>query len=505
MSNNQDFFDRKNKELGVSLNEVQKKAVLHTEGPLLLLASPGSGKTTTTIMRIGYLIEEKGVNPSRIKAVTYSKAAASDMKNRFTHFFPNHPKDSVDFSTIHSLAYQVVKDYLNQINTSYDFLKEKNKKQILKDIFTRIVGENSTEDQMDELITYITLIKNKLLVEEDWATIECEIPNVQQIYKEYENYKKTGTSRLLVDFDDMLTIANEALEKDSGLLSQYQQKYDYFLTDESQDMSMVQHSIIEKLVRNHGNLYMVADDDQSIYAWRGAEPQYLLNFKQIYPHAEILLMEQNYRSSKNIVDAANQFIKQNKNRYDKNMFTKNPANKPIGIKNFADYKYQPKYLVEKIAGVENLKDFAVLFRNNSSAISIINAFDQAGIPFYIKDHEIRFFSHWVIKDVLYFMRLSFNDRKPEIFERIYTKLNLYLSKEHLAHIKQANNNQSIFDNLLNFTKLSDYQVMLIKNCKNTFQMMQGKTPLQVIRMIRYDFGYEEKLMNMSEELGFNQD
>jgi DNA helicase II / ATP-dependent DNA helicase PcrA len=505
LSKKEDFFDRKKKEFGVSLNEAQKRAVLQTEGTLLLLASPGSGKTTTTIMRIGYLIEEKGVSPSRIKAVTFSKAAASDMKKRFTRFFPNHPRNSMDFSTIHSLSLQVVKEYLTKINTTYEVLEEKKKKQILKDQFKSIVGEKITDEQMEELTTYITLIKNKLLPEEEWSTFNCEIPKVQQIFKKYEDYKKTGTGRLLMDFDDMLTIANEALEKDRLLLCKYQQKYDYFLTDESQDTSMVQHSIIEKLVQKHGNLYMVADDDQSIYAWRGAEPEYLLNFKQVYPHAEILMMEQNYRSSKDIVNVANQFIKQNKNRFDKNMFTENTAQKPIVIKDFADYTYQSKYLVEKMAEVENFKDVAVLFRNNSAAITIINEFDRAGIPFYIKDHDIRFFSHWVVKDVLNFMRLSFNDKRCDIFENIYTKLNLFISKNQIAQIKQVHNNQSVFDNLLTLSKLNDFQVILINNCQNIFKMMKGITPLQAIRMIRYDLGYEDKLINMSEELGFSRD
>jgi len=154
---------------------------------------------------------------------------------------------------------------------------------------------------MDELTTYISYIKNKMIPTKDWSKVRVDVPEAERIFHEYEAYKKTGYGRLLVDFDDMLVIGEKALEDDRELLRKYQERYDYLLTDESQDTSMVQHAIIEKLVREHGNLFVVADDDQSIYSWRGAEPLYLLNFKDVYPNATTLLMEQNYRSSKDIV------------------------------------------------------------------------------------------------------------------------------------------------------------------------------------------------------------
>ncbi len=293
MSHWEEFFERKREELGVSLNEVQEKAVLHTQGPLLLLASPGSGKTTTTIMRIGYLIEEMGVSPSRIKAVTFSRASAEDMKKRFQRFFPNHRETSVDFSTIHSLAFEVVRDYFNKNNVTYKLIegkvdfseKEKStvnnngqlsKKGIIRRIFNEVTGEIISEEQLEEIISYISFIKNKLVSENEWSKVSCDVPHAKTIMKNYEKFKKNGSYLLLVDFDDMLTIANEALGKDQLLLENYQQRYDYFLTDESQDTSMVQHAIIEKLVAKHENLYVVADDDQSIYTWRAAEPHLCL-------------------------------------------------------------------------------------------------------------------------------------------------------------------------------------------------------------------------------------
>ncbi|EKN64656.1 ATP-dependent helicase [Schinkia azotoformans] len=522
MNGSNDFFERKKQELGVSLNEIQRKAVLQTEGPLLLLASPGSGKTTTIIMRIGYLIEVKGVNPTRIKAVTFSRASAIDMKERFKRFFPELPP--VDFSTIHGLAFQVVRDYFRKAGISYRIIegdldvdlgkqgksswKEQplHKKIILRNLFQSIVRETITEDQMDELTTYISFIKNKMLSKEKWSTVKVDVPEAERIFEEYEAFKKSGYHQLLLDFDDMLTIANQALKEDSGLLQAYQGRYDYFLTDESQDTSMVQHAIIEKLVQKHGNLCVVADDDQSIYSWRGAEPSYLLNFKQVYPNAEILFMEQNYRSSKGIVDAANQFIKRNKNRYDKNMFTENPAEEPIQIRSLPDYIYQAKYLVQKIQDITyNLREVAILYRNNSSSIALMNEFDRAGIPFFMKDADNRFFSHWVVQDILNFMRMTYTDKRPDILEKIHLKFNGYISKKQMAALKEINNNESVFDNLIKFVEIQDYQVKPLKESKETFQQMKGMPPLHAIQVIRDRLGYEKTLEKMCERLGFRKD
>ncbi len=514
----EDFFSKMKNDLGITLNDIQKKAVMQTDGPLLLLASPGSGKTTTLILRIGYLIKEKGIHPSRIKAVTFSKASANDMKVRFKKFYPDLPP--VDFSTIHSFAFEVVRNYYRKTGTSSRIIEgeqeldeksvlmnhiQLNKKQILRNIFKTKVGENITEDQMDELTTYISYIKNKMLPREQWSTVSCDVPKAEEIFDEYEKVKRSNQDQVLLDFDDMLTVGNDILEKDKLELSKYQQRYDYILTDESQDTSLVQHTIIEKLVSNHKNLCVVADDDQSIYSWRGAEPSYLLEFKKVYPEASILFMEQNYRSTQDIVYVSNQFIKRNKNRYEKNMFTKNPSHKPIEIKNLINFKEQSKYLVKELKDIEDLKEVAILYRNNSSSIGLMNDFERAGIPFYMKDADNRFFSHWVVQDILNFMRMAFTDKRPDILEKIHLKFNGYISKQQMKALKQLNNNDSVFDNLLKSVKLQDYQVKLLEASKVTFKEMKEMTPLDAIRVIRDKLGYEKSLEKTSKTLGFRMD
>lgn len=506
--------------MSIELNEIQKQAVLQTEGPLLLLASPGSGKTTTIIKRIGYLIEEKGIPPRRIKAVTFSRASAQDMMERFKTIYPR--LTPVDFSTIHSLAFEVVREHFRRIQTPFQIIEGEgnsaeqeplsseqqpplHKKIILRNLYKANAGENITDDQLDELTTYISYIKNKMIPSEQWSTVKVEVPQAERILRDYELFKQSGTRSLLLDYDDMLVVCERILAENDGVLRRYQERYDYVLTDESQDTSRVQHAIIEKLVQRHHNLCVVADDDQSLYSWRGADPAYLLNFKQVYPDARILFMQQNYRSSKEIVEIANTFIQRNQDRYPKNMFTQNPPCKPIEIRSLDDYGDQAKWLVQEIQQIENLAEVAVLYRNNSSSIALMNAFDRAGIPFYMKDADNRFFSHWVVEDILNFMRMTFTDKRPDILEKIHLKFNGYISKQQMAALLEIHNDESVFDNLLNRVPVQEYQVKQLTMCKETFQEMKGMPPQPAIQVIRDRLGYEKALEKMCERLGFRKE
>ncbi|WP_017184862.1 ATP-dependent helicase [Alkalibacillus haloalkaliphilus] len=503
------FLHKKQHELGITLNEVQQKAVLTTEGPLLLLASPGSGKTTTIIMRIGYLIEEKGIRPERIKAVTFSRASAVDMKERYQTFFPN--LEVVDFSTIHSLAFQVVREYLRKQCVTYELIEgevdrpQYHKRMVLRDLYSQLNEESITDDQLEELSTYISLVKNKLLPEDQWHVVECDVTNAYEILRQYESFKQQTPSHLLVDYDDMLTIAHEAFENDNNLLLKYQNQFDYILTDESQDTSMVQHAIIEKLVNNHQNLCVVADDDQSIYTWRAAEPKYLLDFQKVYPNAQILKMEQNYRSSQEIVQTANQFIKQNKNRYDKNMFTENASHEQIQLNSFHSDRKQIEYVIEELKEAKGYQDIALLYRNNSSSIVLADALSEAGIPFYMKDSDHRFFKHWVVQDILNFMRLTYDQTRIDIFERIFSKFHGYLSKNQVEQARRRETNQSVFEKLLSYGQLKDFQFKKFKHYQLVYQKMHEYSPKEVIRQIRKELGYERVIKDMCKRLGFNEE
>jgi DNA helicase-2/ATP-dependent DNA helicase PcrA len=548
------FLERKKQELNVSLNDKQTRAVLAADGPLLLLASPGSGKTTTIIMRIGFLIEVKRVAPARIKAVTFSKASATDMKERFAHFFPDLPQ--VAFSTIHSLAFEIMREHLWNTRTDFQIIEGEvateehqgegqsqgqvqsrgqgqgnnqgnsqgnsqgqgmallgagreelplHKKIILRELYEAETGERITDDQLEDLTTYISLVKNRMIPADKRSFVKCDVRQAEQVLARYEAFKRRDPRRLLIDFDDMLTLAHEALEVDPRLAAKFRSRYDYVLTDESQDTSLVQHAIVEHLVREHRNLFVVADDDQSIYSWRGADPTYLLAFEESYPGAVILFMEQNYRSSRDIVEVADRFIKRNRNRYAKNMFTHNAKHEPVQIHVFADYANQTAHVVERLQGSEKLEETAVLYRNNASSIVLMNELERAGIPFYIRDFDNRFFKHWIIEDILNIMRLTFADKRADILEKVHTKLNGYITRQQMAEVTELDNGESVFDNLLRYARLQDYQVKKIEETRDTLRQMSGMPPLATIQVIRGRLGYDKAIENICERLGFRRE
>ena len=440
-----DFFAFMEETTGVRLNDVQRQAVLHTDGPLLLLASPGSGKTTTLNMKIGYLLLEKKVRADRIMAITFSKASARDMSERFDRFFSGLTNEKVHFSTIHSFAFQVVREYLRKKNQDFQLIEGQvpqdewkkgwdgpevplHKKFILKKIYEDTNGTQMTDDEMDELMTYISFVKNRMASGKELDKITCTVKNAVSIYQAYERFKKNHSAQLLLDFDDMLTYCYQYLLDDAAILSKYQEKFEYLLTDESQDNSLVQHEIVKLLSQPQNNLCVVADDDQSIFMWRGSDVTKLLQFEKEYPGATVMTMSQNYRSSQEIVQASNQFIKRNQNRYPKEMFTANSSDQPVAIKTMHHYEDQLKYVTEEIKKSGVSEEVAVLYRNNASAVPLADKLDKAGVHFYMKDIDPKFFKHWIVEDMLNFMRFSYNDRRIDILERIHMKFNAYISK-----------------------------------------------------------------------------
>lgn len=506
MQNKVTEFWRELENKKIFLNEMQKKAVENTDGAMLLLAVPGAGKTLTLMVKIAYLLTVKEVLPQQIKAVSFSRAAAAEMKERFQKLFPIW--QAADFSTIHSLAYAVMREFFQKKHIDFQLIEGSgmaSKNQILREIYTAFYKDMATEDQIEELTTYISFVKNKMLPQEKWAGVCCSIRKAPEILAAYEKFKQQDES-LLIDYDDILLWAERAFSEEEELLQRYQSRYSYVFTDESQDTSLVQHRLIAHLVEKSGNLCVVADDDQSIYRWRGADPEYLLEFRKHYPAALILYMEQNYRSAPEIVKAADFFIRRNKKRYVKAMFTENKQPGQIVLHKFMDDRQQVKYLVQQLQQEGGQKKTcAVLYRNHASSILLLHAFEQAGISFYIKDADLHFFSHWIVKDILNFMRLTYSLKRTDIFERIYMKMTGYITRNQMEALKKVNGEESVFDQLLHHVSMQEYQVEAIEQAKRTFQKMAGMAPKKVISCIRKQLGYEKALDRMSEQLGFRKE
>ncbi|WP_052455915.1 ATP-dependent helicase [Bhargavaea cecembensis] len=504
-----DFFERKRAETGVALNSVQKQAVQKTDGPLLLLACPGSGKTTTMIMRIGYMIEERGIRPSRIKPITFSKAAARDMARRFGELFPTLRVPA--FSTIHSLAFGIARTYLEGAGKGFTLIEGEKQPGIptrtvlLRQAFRDTMKEEPSEDELAGLSTFSSFLKNRLIPEADWPAAEGPFPQAGDVLRRYEALKRRNPRLLLLDFDDMLTVAEEGLRTDPDLCRQTQDRFDYVITDESQDTSLAQHRIVEHLVRRHGNLCAVADDDQSIYTWRGADPDYLLKFTEPYPEAEVLMMEKNYRSSEEIVGVSAGFIKRNRKRYEKGMEAVNGSAGPVSLKRFADRDTQIRFIIYELLAEENPGEAAILFRTNASSTAFVHELHRRGIPFYMKDADDRFFDHWIVEDILNFMRLAYNTAHKGVFSRIALKMDLYISRQALEQFTRAGADGDVFGAFLEEPGLKDSQRRKLSLYREIYGSLKGKRPAEVIRIIRRDLGYEESLKSRADKFGYRAD
>lgn len=491
---------------GLTLTEQQKNAVVHNQGPLLLLAVPGAGKTTVLTVRLAYLIRIKNIDPQRILCLTFSRAAAKEMRERFLRNFGENIPGEIHFSTIHSFAYEIVRLAFREKGKRFEIIEEqkgaKSKTGVLRSIYERHNSSTLTEELHEELQNTICFVKNALINPNDLST---PIKNFSQIFEDFEEYKVLSQPRL-IDYDDMLTIAFQELKGNAQLLEAYRKRFDYILTDESQDTSLLQHKLIELVARPKCNLFVVGDDDQSIFGFRAADPKYLLNFQQAYPKAKILRMEQNFRSTPQIVDTSCQFIRTNTLRFDKTMYTQNPHGAALHMAHFKNLQGQYQHIIQELKRLKDLSTTGILFRNNLSALCLVEELSRANIPFYIRDSgKLRFFSHWAIQDILNFLRFSFSDKSLTVLERIWTKLPCRIPKQQLEQLYQNPNGRSLFDILSEHPQITFKQKQEYLELKEQFKKLNQLPPAQAIRFIRNELGYDKTLERVCDSLGFSED
>lgn len=492
----------------INLTKEQSEVVFSVNGPMAVVAVPGSGKTTTLICRTANLILNHNVNPRKILGLSFSKASAMDMRSRFNNLFGNIVKDKVAFSTIHSFAYYVINNYSCRHNIKYTIIESKNSPVnpsiLLKNIYKKYNKDFITDDKLEELSSFIGYLKNIMVSFEDTEIYKNDfpVPNFMQIYKEYEVFKIKNN---LLDFDDMLVKCYEILNKDKSILNFYRNLYDYIEVDECQDTSKIQQEIIKLISIPKFNLCIVGDDDQSIYSWRGAFPNGLLNFKKEYhKNGKVFFIQQNFRSNKNIVTTANKFIKSNKKRYNKELFTENEEGNKIKFINTKDDYDQIDFLVKKLKEENNLKEVIILYRNNISSIPIVDRLLQENIPFYIKDSVPSFFNSWVVKDILSFFQLAFDLTDIDAFERIYYKMKSYVKKDDLNILHTRKIKESVFRTLYNNQTYSSSNYRL-KSFEDKFMKLSSLSGDEAIHFIRYELNYENYMINYCDKFKFNID
>lgn len=419
---------------GIVLNEQQQRAVQAVDGANLLIAVPGSGKTTVLIARLGYMILCRGIVPESILAITYTKAAATEMRTRFADKFGDDLAQRVYFGDIHQLSWKIIMYYCMNVSGKYSSERQANehlhnitideneKKQSLRSIIWEVTNDYPDEAVVMQASSDITRIKNLMIKSEDIKDSEFDTPQMGKVYDEY-----VERSSKFMDFDDILLHAYSIINNNSKVLSYFQNKYTYLSVDEAQDTSTVQHRIIELLAQKNNNILMVGDEDQSIYGFRGAYPEALIKFRKQYKDPFILFMENNFRSTKEIVGAAAAFIKNNRDRYKKNIVAVRGSGEKVERINVADRAEQYSNLVDRLA--ECTEDTAVLYKDNECCIVIADMMLRRGIPFsFIKDSGTFFISSAVL-DIKAFIKLVLDPYDHESFLRIFSKCSCYFSRK----------------------------------------------------------------------------
>lgn len=499
-----EVFEILSSKYNINFTDSQQEAVLHVDGPCLVLAVAGAGKTQVLASRLANLILNCGISPKNILAVTFNKAAAIGMESRFKQMFGDVIKEEVHFSTIHSLSFQIVREYYRTIGKKYTIIEgdetKINKANILRSIYSSINGAYLNDDKMEELVNNLSYVKCIMMTEDKIEALENGIDNFYEIYLEYERIKNENS---YIDFTDMLTISFEILSTKKQILEKYQNKYQYIMVDEAQDTSQIQYAIIKLLISKTNNLFVVGDDDQTLYEFCGVNIKEILEFKQTYPNAKILFMEENFRSTKNIIHVANELIKGNNERYKKELYTRNNTGEDIKIEKVKDEAAQIKYLINQIKAGAKYSDYAILYRNNISSIILVDAFNRNNIPFYLREFKQSFFNHWVIQDIIAFMNLALNRKDTSAFKKIYFKMNSYLPKAAVDYILSQEINTSVFKELLGFDKLNVMQRKRILELEQNFSMMKGYSPVMAINHIENVLSYKKYIEDNADRLGYS--
>ena len=414
------------KQYAAGLNPQQLAAVQAVHGPVLLLAVPGSGKTTVLVTRLGYMVLCCDVLPAQILTMTYTVAATHEMRGRFAARFGAELAGQMTFRTINGLSAVILQYYSRVYGRRQPELltNEGDITRMLTDIWQQVNREFPTESTLKELRTAITYIKNMALADEEIEGLETELANLPELYRRYQAALKRAGQ---MDYDDQMVFALQILRAAPPVLAYFQQRYKYFCVDESQDTSKIQHEIIRLLAGRSLNLFMVGDEDQSIYGFRAAYPQALMDFEQVYPGAQVLLMEENYRSSEEIVAAANAFVARSRYRRPKTLRATQGAQCPIEIRRITRREEQIDWLFEEAR--RGGRETAVLFRNNESALPLVDLCERRGVPYRFKKADLTFFTHKIVLDAVDFLRFAYEPANGERFLRLYYKFGLALSRQ----------------------------------------------------------------------------
>lgn len=469
-----------------AFHEEQARAIRHKDGPMLVLAGPGSGKTLVITYRTKYLIEQHKINPANILVVTFTNAAAKEMKERFNRLteqrFPG-----VTFGTFHSVFFGILR-WAYRL-TPDNILKEEEKKDILKRICTRMNLEVEEEgDFYQSLIGEISLVKGSMVNLQYYYSSTCSDEAFQKIMAEYDRVLRESGK---IDFDDMLVLTYELFKERPDLLKKWQEKFKYILIDEFQDINKAQYEVVRLLAAPANNLFIVGDDDQSIYRFRGAKPEIMLGFENDYPGTKKVLLGINYRSTGKIVEMAGKIIENNKKRFAKNISSNREEGEKVRIHKVADGKAQCTEILQRIQEYHEkgipYSSMAVIYRTNTQPRPILSKLMEYNIPFQVRDSIPSLFDHWIAQNMISYLKMALGSRDRQTFLNIMNRPKRYISRNMVTN--PTVNLVELADSVSDKPWLAERIERMLYDL-NTIAKM---SPYDAINYIRATVGYDDYL------------
>ncbi len=474
--------------MGKKLNTAQQKAVCHETGPMLVLAGPGSGKTTVLLCRISRLLERGLAKPQEILALTFSKAAAEEMKSRFENL---NGAAGVSFGTFHSIFFRILRSRYGW-NVEQIFQEEERRSILRNSIEAEKWDIPDLEEYISQFFSQLSLMNSELEQPNRFTPVGMPVEEFRKLYRAYEGYKERHEK---LDFDDMLTQCYQLLREDAAVREYWQRKYKFILVDEFQDVNQAQFACLQILAEKHQNLFVVGDDDQSIYAFRGARPDFLLHFPTLYPAAKKVTLNTNYRSTERIVNLAERVIGNNEVRFVKNMKGIGEAGDKVTFFLAEDAAKEAAHIAEKIGRLLDegvpLTEIAVIYRTNLQGGAFARELYKRGIPYDLRDNSGNVYEHWVAKDLLAYLLLAENEESDSALRRILNKPKRYIGKDLLAEAEAMP--YTLLRSFFVCPSLKGWQEENLENLRIDLNQIRKRTPYDALKYIRKVIGYDEYL------------
>ncbi len=476
----------------MNLNEAQRRAVSHVNGPMLTLAGPGSGKTTVITERVRYLIEQAGVDPIHILVITFTRAAAQEMRSRF-YAGMDHKSTACTFGTFHSVFFMILKAAYHY--TGENILSESEKYRMLKEIVSRMdLDYEDKEDFLQGIITEISQVKSETITLSNYYSKSCGEEEFRTIYRTYE---KELSKMHKLDFDDMLVYCYELFRERPDILKNWQKRYQYILIDEFQDINPIQYRIIKMMAQPKQNIFIVGDDDQSIYRFRGARPELMREFLKDFPGAEQVLLNVNYRCSWDICASAAREISHNGNRFVKKIQAKAGYKEAVKVCRVRTRQEENLHVVKMLMTYKNqgisYESMAVLYRTNIQPRALVSTLMSYNIPFQMRDTIPSLYQHFTVQHMLTYIRIAMGDDSRAAYLSIINRPKRYISRDAFT------DEQVDIEKLIRFYEGKQWAVDYLLQLSNDLHVLAKMSPFGAVNFIRRAIGYDSYLAEYAKD------